>query len=378
MRSTSFSWAIPISIKTVLPLLTLFFLTTPPFIHNSRNTNPALTHAIINKHGSHINNIININNISSLSDPFFDTKILNNPRKMQKVLKSEGFIEGFFNTQDNIRINYLYKTQPNARYNFLFCCGWWPGRKEALGTFYRLIPSDANMMLFDARGHGRSEGSMFTTTYGLSEYKDIIGAIKFLHETSGKPTIILGICAGAFHAAHAIANLEATGMAEQYQIKGLIFDSGWTSVASVSRTTPSAHLTRMLHKWLGSEHASENTNTKGVFTHVTERSIDILCGIAHTLLLRPFFVRYEHETNLSKKINNIQTPILFIHGTNDTHAPISETQKLAERAPNSECWWISQPSHHGCHHLKHTERYRIKLHAFIEKITTKNEQNLLN
>jgi len=146
-------------------------------------------------------------------DPFFDTRILGDPKKMAAILKEHGFQEGNLTTSDKLSINYLYLERPDATHNVVCAAGWSPGRKEGMSTFYRLLSDKCNIMLFDARGHGTSEGSKLpfnwrtlSFEYGLNEYHDMIGVLQFLRDTTHKPTFIHGICAGAFNGAHALAS----------------------------------------------------------------------------------------------------------------------------------------------------------------------------
>ena len=70
--------------------------------------------------------------------------------------------------------------------------------------------SDCNILFIDARGHGKSEGSVLKNMwgYGKHEYKDIIAAIKFAHKKNDVPIILYGVCAGAFNSMHALLKLQ--------------------------------------------------------------------------------------------------------------------------------------------------------------------------
>jgi len=102
------------------------------------------------------------------------------------------------------------------------CAGWLPGKKEGMATFYALLPENCNILLFDARGRGASEGSLLYNIwkYGTSEYKDIIGAIFWINHNNKLPIIIGGTCSGVFNAAHAIIKLTQKNLIHKTNVKG--------------------------------------------------------------------------------------------------------------------------------------------------------------
>src|SRR5581483_8890448 len=172
------------------------------------------------------------------NDHYYDVSFLKNYSQVRTVLKAEGFKEIYFKTSDNLRINGLFLTRPHATCNVIVCAGWLPGRKEKMATFFAALPSHCNIFFFDARGRGKSEGPLLRQVwkYGVNEYKDIVGAIEYIHSRNALPIILCGVCSGAFNATHAVLHLEKQGLLSRYNIKGVIFDSGWGSIMKISRT----------------------------------------------------------------------------------------------------------------------------------------------
>lgn len=298
---------------------------------------------------------------------YFNTKFLAKPHLVNAKLKREGFKEGYFETEDNFTINYLFLERPHATSTVIVCCGWLPGKKEGMASLFKIAPADCNLLFFDARGHGGSNGSLIKSalTYGKNEYKDLIAALKFAHAQVDLPIIIFGICAGAFHAVHAVAELEQHDMVRNLRIAGLVFDSGWGSLSTTSRSVPRAKIKEALTHYatplLGKKNAPHNLLVCGLAA-----TLGTICDCIHWTIYRPFID--EETTNIFSKIPLVTVPIFFIHAADDNYVAIEEVQQLAHLAQNPRSWWIDKPSKHACNHLKHKHVYREKLCSFIKEV----------
>lgn len=298
---------------------------------------------------------------------YFNTKFLAKHHLVNAKLKREGFKEGYFHTEDNFTINYLFLERPRATSTVIVCCGWLPGKKEGMASLFKIAPENCNLLFFDARGHGGSNGSLIKSalTYGKNEYKDLIAALKFAHAQVDLPIIIFGICAGAFHAVHAVAELEQQNMINTLRIAGLVFDSGWGSLSTTSRSVPRAKikeaLTACATPLLGKKNASKNLLVCGLAS-----ALGAICDCVHWTIYRPFID--EEQTNIFSKIPLLTIPIFFIHAADDNYVAIEEVKQLASHAQDPHCWWIDEPSRHACNHLKHKQVYREKLCSFIEEV----------
>lgn len=297
------------------------------------------------------------------NSPYFNTEFLAQYDQVSHHLRNnEGLVEGFFLTEDTVSINYLWLKRPNARYTMIYCSGFWPGRKEGLATFYAMMPEDCNLLFFDARGHGKSTGHFLSRIwrYGTCEYKDVIAAVHFAAKQQRCPIILYGICAGAFHAVHALLHLRDRGMLHQaMHIKALIFDSGWSSLDDVSRTAMISEVDEAMCKQFGK-------------TSWLYESVGLVAkagvNLAHFCIIRPVLYLRRDEITLADKIERIDVPIFYIHAQGDQYANIEPVKELAEHTKRATCWWISEPSKHACHHLKLKEQYRERLLNFIESV----------
>lgn len=296
---------------------------------------------------------------------YLNTTFLKNHKKVNRTLQKDGFSEGFFKSSDGLSLCYLLLEKPLARVNVIICCGWLPGRKEGMASLYALLPDDCNILFFDARGHGSSEGPLFSQfyTYGKDEYKDILGAISFMHTRQPEiPIIVFGMCAGAFNAAHALIHLsKQPEMMKKYGIAGFIFDSGWGSVTTSSYTAPYTTIKDSVHTLLAG-----HRNKQTLLSKCIAAPLLALYTLLHKTTIAPLLSYNESQSQLYDKIHMIPVPTLFIHAYDDSHVPIQDAQRLAQSCRNAHCWWIDRPSKHGCHHLKHAAQYRQKLHKFIE------------
>ena len=306
-------------------------------------------------------------------DVFFDTKILAQPETMKRILLREGFCEVSFTTPDGLNLDGLYLEKSDAQFNIVLCAGWLPGRKEGIATLYAMLPPTCNQLYFDARGHGKSEGPLFSNMwqYGVHEYKDIVGALTFMHKEKKQqlPTVIWGTCSGAFHAAHALAHLTETNQLRTFDMQGLFFDSGWSRPETAGYAAPCAvaheSIEKKIARWAHCDKKDPRVK-RMIATRMAKALFDVTYGTAYYILYL-LHQPYREQTNLHNKIGIIPTPIFFVHSKDDTSASFDEVKKLADKAQKPTCWWIDK-SKHACHHLKHRQAYEKQLASFINSI----------
>ena len=304
----------------------------------------------------------------------FDTTFLSQYDKVAKILVEEkGFTKVQFTATDGLKLSGLMRIVPNAKSNIIFCAGFYPGLKEGLATFIELAPKDANLLFFDARGHGKSEGYLFGYSllgikdYGKADYKDIISAVQFMHEKDAKQTFIHGVCAGAYHAAKAMKQLEEYKN-NQYNVKGIIFDSGFSSLLSVADIPQKHFREKVVPGWLRSWYKNKSKE---------EIQKTLPCKILSSLIVSalntlsyfvlPSVKKRSQELDITNDIGTLSSPILIIHSKDDAYSPIENITKLAQVVKNKCCWWIEEKSEHASHHLKHTQKYKEYLSQFLSR-----------
>ena len=301
-------------------------------------------------------------------DKLYSTAFLKNYAAVRQELIKEGFKQVTFRTEDGLILSGLFLARPNARCNVIVCAGWYPGKKEGMATFYALLPDNCNILFFDARGHGESEGSLLWQLwrYGIDEPKDITGAIVYLNNSNSLPIFIVGICSGAFNAAHAMISLEKNNKDVVSNVKGLVFDSGWGSVSDIIRTAPAAGIEKRLMSLFASWYKTKKKLLRTGYFYKIITLFSHYSGSLGSLVCRKLFTQhYEKITTLFNKMHHITSPIFFIHSYDDTYADMSNVIRLSTCTPHKKCWWIKQ-SFHGKHHLIHKELYKEKLTTFID------------
>lgn len=305
-------------------------------------------------------------------DQLYSTIFLKNYIAVRQSLKNYGFKPIVFKTTDNLSLHGLFLSRPNATCNVIVGAGWLPGKKEGMASFYAILPENCNILFFDARGHGESEGSLLWKLweYGLHEYKDFLGGISYLNNINNLPIIILGICAGAFNATHALIDLEKNNHIVQSHVKGLIFDSGWGSITSITYTTPPAAIEKRLTTLLTLIYSTKKQSRQSLMYKACNLLAQTCYMASYYLCVKPLVKQHEEATTLFDKMRYITTPILFIHSDDDTYATKNDALKLSQLASHTTCWWISK-SYHAMHHLIYKELYKEKITQFIDKALQK-------
>jgi pimeloyl-ACP methyl ester carboxylesterase len=302
-------------------------------------------------------------------EQLYSTSFLKNDEAVCASLKLHGFQEITFKTPDHFTLHGLWLERPDATCNVIVCAGWFPGKKEGMATFFALLPEYCNILLFDARGRGNSDGSLLGKLwqYGLHEYKDILGAISYINYTNSLPIVLTGMCSGAFNAAHALIHLAKSNNLNRSHVRGLVFDSGWGSVTEIARTAPAAGIEKRLINFLNVLYTDKSQTKKSYLFQLCSLLAHCNYTFSYHIMTKHISRYYEHATTLFDKIHHITTPILFIHSDDDTYAIKSDALRLSQLAPHSLCWWIEK-SYHAKHHLIHKELYKEKIAAFIGEI----------
>jgi abhydrolase domain-containing protein 17 len=188
-------------------------------------------------------------------------------------------------TSDNIKLSAVWLTHPKATHTLLFSHGNGEDLEHDLPFISVLKNMGFNVLAYDYRGYGRSEGK--PTEKGL--YRDILAAYDYLVENQKIPSnriIVLG---------RSLGSGPSTYLASEKKVGGLILESGFTSAFRVAVPFP----------------------------------------------LFPF----DQFPNL-KRFPKVQCPLLVIHGDKDTVIPISHGKKLYNQFQGAKsCLWVEGADH---------------------------------
>lgn len=103
--------------------------------------------------------------------------------------------------------------------------GWTSSRAEPMGKAGYLLDAGYNVLVFDLRGHGQSDGNY--TTLGLTEPDDVEAAVMFARSRDPGPVALLGYSMGGALAVE-------TG-ARDADVAAVVEDSGYGDLANVFR-----------------------------------------------------------------------------------------------------------------------------------------------
>jgi hypothetical protein len=137
------------------------------------------------------------------TSPYFNGKKLAEADVMrERLITQEGFKLVDVTATDGVKLKGLLRLCPNAPYTVVSFSGFIPGIKEGMATLIELLPSNVNILLVEARGHGQSEGRFISLLgdYGLTEHFDVMGSLAYTHEvTQNSPIIVHGFCMGGYN-----------------------------------------------------------------------------------------------------------------------------------------------------------------------------------
>lgn len=191
-----------------------------------------------------------------------------------------------------------------------------------------LVNNGYNVLTFDLRGHGDSEGHIITG--GYLEKRDLFGALSYIKQRGYYKIGVIGFSLGA-----ATALLTA---AETEDIKAIVSDGCFADLNIIIRSE-----------------ITKRTKLPGFFA----RPILFLAKKYYHIDFRSI----KPEKVISKIYPR---PILLIHGANDNRVPLNEAYRLlkASRNPVNQLW-IAPNSTHVRSYINNPEEYMIRIISFF-------------
>ena len=204
---------------------------------------------------------------------------------------------------------YLPGENDNPHLIFVHGIGSVRSGDNAVQLAARLVDQGYNVLMFDLRGHGSSEGDKVSG--GYFERWDVLGAFDYLLERGVDPgrTGQIGLIGFSMGAATAIM-----AAAEEPRIIALVADSPYADASDLiaresARKTP-------FPQWL----------------------IPIFIPTAK-LMAKGIYGINIGELVPEQAVTSLKYPILVIHGTGDERIPWEHGQRVAEAAPEGSFLW---------------------------------------
>jgi pimeloyl-ACP methyl ester carboxylesterase len=236
-----------------------------------------------------------------------------------------------FKSTDNLLLKGWFIKSPNPRGTILLTHGY-NGNRGNLKIAKFLNSLNYNILMFDFRGHGHSEGD--SISMGYNESQDVLGAIKYLRQRSDVDTTNLY---GMGQSMGAVALIFAEE--EEPSFKGLILESTYTTL-----------------------HQNTATRFKRVYGLPKFPFATTLTFFGNIILNINSFSHSPLEA-----IHTIQKPTLLIHDSLDEGVTTDDAYALhnAANAPTS-LWVVNNAKHIDAYNTQ-TSTYEKKIMHFLEE-----------
>jgi pimeloyl-ACP methyl ester carboxylesterase len=234
-----------------------------------------------------------------------------------------------FRTADGVELAAWVIPHPEARGNVIFCHGHGRNRGHVAGLLPTLHDLGLNVLAFDFRGHGDSEGH--TSTFGQREVQDVLAAAAYLRRRyPEKPLFLVGISLGAAVSLQALHQLP--------DVRGV-----WSEGA----------FSRFRHE-IDHEFAWLPDGLRGPLVRGYWCVGWLDCGF------------WAPAVNPVDALKDVRVPICFCHAREDELVPLSEGEELyAAYAGPKWCWWVEGATHYDVRQ-QNREEYLGRLRGFVE------------
>ena len=200
-----------------------------------------------------------------------------------------------------------------------------------LGIVKDLVIHGYNVLTFDMRGHGESDGEHISA--GLYEKNDLLGATDYIRGRGIEDRIgILGFSMGA-----AVCLMTAP---ESEEIDAVVADAAYADVVSI----------------IESEFA-ERSDLPGFF-------IPIILSMTRTIYDVDFAAIKPEEA-----VKETSVPVFIIHGEQDDMIPVEHAYRLKEASQNPDSrLWILPVAQHANSYLVRPAEYKEQVTSFFDEV----------
>jgi fermentation-respiration switch protein FrsA (DUF1100 family) len=249
----------------------------------------------------------------------------------------EGLAEevSFPSADDGIRISgWFFKApDPEPGPAILLCHGIWTGRRECLPLALRFRAAGYNVLCFDFRAHGLSDGRF--TSVGHHETNDVLGAVAYLTQRPEVDASRIGVIGFSMGAAAAIQATARTG-----HVAALVADSAYANFLDAAKYSfnvvtraphfPMAQLAMTWAKWI--IHVDPNQL----------RPVDVIGSIS-------------------------PRPVMITHGIEDEIVPVRHAHTLFKAANEPKEFWAVAGAHHVGARDTDPDGYFVRVEQFMRQ-----------
>ena len=239
----------------------------------------------------------------------------------------------FPSREDHLTLHGWFLPSPDSEQVIIMLHGAESNRSDPgvnmMGIAAELIANDYNVLMFDFRGHGESEGDRLSA--GYHERKDLLGAVDFVQERGFEQIGVLGFSMGAATA--------LMGTAEETNIDCIVADSSFADMTGIME-----------------REFTERTKFPGFFLTPVLFMVNIMYGV---------------DFKAVKPVENVPKiaprPILFIRGEEDDFTPLDHAYRLYEASQNpDDALWIVPGADHVKAYVTSPTEYIDKVIAFFD------------
>ncbi|PAB02090.1 alpha/beta hydrolase [Enterococcus canintestini] len=238
----------------------------------------------------------------------------------------------YLTSQDGLKLRGIYLPAENESHKTAIIAHGYMGDAESMYQFAGMYHElGYNVLVPDARGHGESQGDYIG--FGWPERKDYVQWIdRVLTQNGEDETIVLhGVSMGA------ATVMMTSGEKLPANVKAIVEDCGYSSIKA-----------ELVYQY------------QQMFNLPTFPIIQVTNLV--TRLRAGFFFT---EGDVTKQLEKNKTPMLFIHGSDDTFVPFSMLDEVyaATSAPKEK--WVVDGAEHAESYSKNPERYKEKVKSFL-------------
>ena len=215
----------------------------------------------------------------------------------------------------------------------ILCHGIWTGRRECLPLALRFRAAGYNVLAFDFRAHGLSDGKF--TSVGHRETNDVLGAVQYVKQRAEVDPHRIGVIGFSMGAA---ASIQAAARCQD--IAALVADSAYANFLDAARYSfklvtrvphfPLASLAMQWGKWIANVDAAQL------------RPIDVVGQIS-------------------------PRPVMIAHGALDEIVPVRHAHSLFKAAGEPKELWIEPTAHHVGARDTNTDAYFATVERFLAR-----------